>query len=253
MATQFTKQQILDIVNHQLLFWIKEDEAVKEAVFELVHSKYSTKKETDDKFEKMLKELANDRKSQEKKWEEWNKKYEINRANEEKRWEAQEKKWEAQEKKWEENRKITDSLLAEVKIRGLKLDQTIGAVGARWGLHSEAAFRNALTGILSSMNPGYDIINYQEFDEEGIVFDKPDQVEIDIIVKDGVIYIIEMKSSVSKADIAIFLRKVKFYEKRHKQKVFQQIVISPMINEAVRKYAIECGLTLYGYADEVIF
>ncbi|MBI4645373.1 MAG: hypothetical protein HY738_01975, partial [Bacteroidia bacterium] len=86
----YTKQQILEVVNNQLLHWIKKDEAVKNAVFELVQTKYPTRKEMDDKFEKMLtlfrQELANDREAQEKKWD------------------AQEKKWDAQEKKWDEQK-----------------------------------------------------------------------------------------------------------------------------------------------------
>ncbi|MFH1005495.1 MAG: DUF3782 domain-containing protein [Bacteroidota bacterium] len=310
---QYTRQQILDVVNNQLLLWIKKDEAVKNAVFKLVQTKHPTKKETDDKFEKMLlgmseerirqdkkweaqekkwenylkeladykeaqekkwenylKELADHKEVQEKKWEAQEKKWEIYlkeladyKETQEKKWEnylkeladykeAQEKKWETQEKKWEENQKTINTILEEIKASNRKHDQSIGAIGSRWGLHSEASFRNALKGILREMNPQYEVIRYDEFDNEGIVFDKPGPIEIDVIIKNGKIYLIEIKSSISKADIVIFLRKVKYYEKRHKQKVFQSIIISPMIDEKAKEFAGGSKIILYSYADNVI-
>ncbi|MEK6660090.1 MAG: DUF3782 domain-containing protein [Campylobacterota bacterium] len=256
---QYTQQQMLDVVNKQLLLWIKKDETVKNAVFELVQKKHPTKKETDDKFEKMLSRMDEDRIRQDKKWEEQNAKWEDylkksaeDKETENKKWaehlSADEKKWTEQraadEKRWTENQKVMND-------NNKKHEQFMGAIGARWGLNSEASFRNALKGILRELDSQYEVIRYEEIDEEGIVFDRPGPVEIDVIIKNGKIYLIEIKSSVSKSDVFIFLRKVKYYEKRHKKKVFQIIMISPMIDEKVKEFAQGEKVKLYSYANDV--
>ena len=249
---QYNRQQILNVVNHQLLLWIKKDETVKNAVFELIQTKHPTKKETDDKFEKMLLRMDEDRIRQDKKWAD-------DKAADDKKWAeqkaAEDKKWAedkaADEKKWAENQKIINATLEEIKTCNKKIDQSIGALGARWGLNSEASFRNALKGILRELDSQYEVIRYEEIDEEGIVFDRPGPIEIDIIIKNGKIYLIEIKSSISKADIHVFLRKVKYYEKRHKKKVYQSIVISPMIDERAKEFAHGEKVKLYSYANDV--
>jgi hypothetical protein len=96
-------------------------------------------------------------------------------------------------------------------------DSTVGALGTRGGRRSEAYFRNALRGILEE-SFGVKVINVNEFDDEGIVFGRPNQVELDIIIRNGTLIICEIKSSMSKYGMYGFERKVRFYEKRHGKK-----------------------------------
>jgi len=67
-----------------------------------------------------------------------------------------------------------------------KHDRHIGALGARWGLQSEATFRNAFAGILEK-NFDIEVLNVNEYDEQGEVFVRPAQVELDVIVKNGLL------------------------------------------------------------------
>ena len=53
---------------------------------------------------------------------------------------------------------------------------------------------------------GVEVINVNEFDDEGTVFGTPDQVEIDIIIKNGELILCELKSSMSKSDVYTFER-----------------------------------------------
>ncbi|MBF0526982.1 MAG: DUF3782 domain-containing protein, partial [Deltaproteobacteria bacterium] len=53
---------------------------------------------------------------------------------------------------------------------------SIAGLGARWGIRSEEAYRNGLKGILKDFFPG-EVINITEYDDEGFVFGRPDQVE----------------------------------------------------------------------------
>ncbi len=63
-------------------------------------------------------------------------------------------------------------------------------------------------------------------DNEGVVFGRPDQVELDVIIKNGLLLIGELKSSIDKAGMYIFERKA-------------------------RKVAEQLGIELYSDADEV--
>ncbi|MBK1630381.1 hypothetical protein CKO31_06395 [Thiohalocapsa halophila] len=143
-------------------------------------------------------------------------------------------------------------LLQLKKLRQIRLrqEQAIEALGAPWGLSSEASFRAALKGILEE-SFGVEVLNVNEFDDEGTVFGVPDQVEIDIIVRNGELILCELKSSMSKADIYTFERKVDYYQRRHGRTATRKIVISPMVRPEARPVAERLGIEIFGSADQV--
>ena len=81
-------------------------------------------------------------------------------------------------------------------------DHSIGALGARWGLSAESSFRDGLKFILEE-SFDVEVLNINEFDHEGLVFGRPDQIEMDIIIKNGMLIICEIKSSIDKAGVHI--------------------------------------------------
>ena len=93
--------------------------------------------------------------------------------------------------------------------------------------------------------------NVTEFDEAGYVFGHPDQVELDIIIKDGLLIICEIKSSMSRSDVYAFGRKVEFYEQGHQEKATRKLVISPMVDEYAQRVAKKLGIEVYSYAEAV--
>ena len=226
--------------------------------------------------------LEDARKSEEQrlKWEEQNRKWDEQRLEDARKWEEQKLedarkseeqrlKWEEQNRKWDEQRledarkweeqrlererdRQEQSLLREdlVKKINQRYDSTIGALGSRWGLYSEASFRNGLQGILSE-SFGVEVLNLQDKDPEGEVFGRPDQVEIDVIIQNGLVIACEIKSSISKAEMYIFDRKVAFYQKRYQRSVNRKIVISPMVDARALPVAEALGIEVYSYADEV--
>ena len=90
------------------------------------------------------------------------------------------------------------------------------------------------------------VINVQDYDDQGDVFGRPDQVELDVIIKNGLLLICELKSSIDKAGMYIFERKARFYERRHQRQANRLIVISPMIDARARKVAERLGIETYG-------
>jgi hypothetical protein len=236
-----TKEEIKQIIITELPKLLKRDLQTREFIARLFQEKFADKKKTEDRFEKLLREINQQRLESEKKWEENNK-----------RWEENNKRWEENNKRWEENNKRIDAILEEIKLLHRKHDTTIGALGARWGLRAESSFRDAIKGILEESFP-VKVQRYKAKDKEGIVFGKPDQVELDLIVKNGEVIVGEIKSSISKGDVATFLRKIDFYEKRENISVKRKIMISPMFDYGAREFALSFGIEVYGYPEEVDF
>ncbi len=217
---------------------LKTDKKVQEVAIRLLRRQFADKQKTKDHIDRILDELAAERERQDKRWEELR----IER----------EKKWAEQDRKWWENQKAINQQLEEIKALRHKHDSTIGALGARWGLHTEQSFRNALRGILKETS-NLEVINVVEYDDEGVVFGKPDQVELDIIVRNGLLYICEIKSSMSKSDMVIFKRKADFYQRRHNREATKLIVISPMVDPKAMDEARGCGIEVYSYIEDIEF
>ena len=84
-----------------------------------------------------------------------------------------------------------------------RFNHTVQGLGARWGLLSEEAFRNGLAAILTD-DLGFRVERYEGYDDSGSVFGQPEQVEIDVIIRNALVIAIEIKSSVSRSDLSLF-------------------------------------------------
>jgi hypothetical protein len=211
---------------------LKQDAGFRQWLEQLIRQTAVTPESFDARFERMLQEFAADR------------------AEQHQRWEEQNRKWEEQNRKWDEQNRKNTELLEEIKTSRSRQEQGIGALGARWGIASEHSFRAALKGILEK-SFGVEVLNVNEFDDTGMVFGAPDQVEIDIIIRNGDLILCELKSSMSKSDMYTFDRKVRFYEQRHQRQVQRKIAVSPMVPPPVRAIAEKLGIEVFGYAEDV--
>lgn len=128
-------------------------------------------------------------------------------------------------------------------------ESRLGALGARWGLDTEESFRQGMRAILGDV--GFKVERYLVYDHAGKVFGRPDQVELDMVVRDGKLMLIEIKSSAGRADVAIFARKADFYEEREGRKAERRILISPFVEEGARKLAMAMDIEIYTRADEL--
>ncbi len=250
-------QQIKQVILRELPGILQRDPEVREFILRLAREHFADKVETESRFDRLLEELRRDREEQARRWDEQARQWAENeqrwretQADLRARWEDQARRWEEQERKWEENQKIIRQMLADVQALSRKHDSTIGALGARWGLFAEQSFRSALQGILHDTF-GVHVTHVTEYDDEGFVFGHPDQVELDLIIRDGVLILCEIKSSMSKGDMYLFERKVRFYEKKHHCQVSRMVVISPMVEKAARQVAERLGIQVYSYAEEV--
>jgi hypothetical protein len=95
---------------------------------------------------------------------------------------------------------ITDEMLEDL------FASTVGALEARWGMGPEKSFHNASIRIFKR-NTDLKVMHVVEPDEDGIVFGRPEQIELDIVLKNGKFLIMEIKSSLSRADVILFAKK----------------------------------------------
>ncbi len=218
MHTEMSQKEIKSIIVSELPGIIKEDPKIRRYVLDITKRRYADKDKTEDRIEMILDEMKRDR--------------------------------EENARKWEENQKVIKGMLASIEALSKKHDSSIGALGARWGLRFEGAFRNGLRGILED-SFGVKVERYQDFDTEGRVFGRPDQVEMDVIIHNGTLILCEMKSSISWEEMYVFWRKKEFYEDRHGRKADRVMVISPMVDERAKKVAQGLGIEVFGYAEDV--
>jgi len=189
-----------------------------------------------------------------RKWAEQNRKWEESKAESDRKWAEQNRKWEESkaesDRKWAEQTVQNRRLWLEVGEQKSRLDRKIGALGARWGIGSESAFRQALAAVLTE-SFGVEVLNINEYDDAGEVFGRPDQIELDIIVRNGTLIIFELKSSTDRSQLYIFSRKIAFYEKRHQRTADRKILVSPFIHPRAQELAQELGIETYGDSTDV--
>ena len=179
------------------------------------------------------------------------------------RWKEQAEHWSKQDLRWAQEDQRWEELAADRKAQDERIDQrferlegdlqqiklSIGALGARWGLSAEESFRSALAGILTE-SYGVTVQNVSFQDSDGKVFGRPDQVEMDIVVTNGICMAIEIKSSVDKQAIYLFDRKVQAYSEREGRTVNRKIVISPMVDSRAFRVAKELGIEVFTRSDD---
>ena len=243
-------ESLKEAIKRELPSLLREDPDFRAYVLELTRDEYAARRDTEDRFYRILGELRRDREEQTRKWDEQQAALAQDREAQARKWEEQDRKWEEQNRKWEEGRREFDRIHEEIMAQAKKYDRSIGALGARWGLQSEAAFRNALAGILEE-SFGVQVIRVNEYDDQGSVFGRPEQIELDVIVKNGLLLICELKSSIDKAGMYIFERKARFYEQRHARRADRLIVISPMIDPRAEKVAQALGIETYSDSQDV--
>ena len=127
-----------------------------------------------------------------------------------------------------------------------RMNRRIDALGARWGLIAEETFREALKRFLKEYFKVARIEKVKIMDEEGYVYGYPCQIEYDIIIKDNIHNIVEIKSSTSRGDIAAFYRKCKLYEKVNKVKT-RRIIVTCYADKKARELAEKLGIEVVTY------
>jgi hypothetical protein len=243
MTGTMNSDALKEAIREELPALLRDDPQLRAFIADLMQDRYADRRATENRFDQVLDELRRDREEQARKWEEHSKQQKAWGE----RWDAQLAELKADRI---ENRRRFERIERNLEAIVKRHDRSIGALGARWGMKSEATFRNALAGVLEN-HFGVEVMRVDEYDDEGVVFGRPDQVELDVIIKNGLLIIAELKSSIDKAGMYVFERKARFFERRHNRKATRLMVISPMIDPRARKVAEELGIELFSDSEDV--
>jgi hypothetical protein len=144
-------ENLRELIKQELPALIREDQEIQELVLRLARREFASRAETQDRFYELLNELRKDRAEYRREFDQVHQKFdqvheEFGRVNKEfdRVHEELGRVHEEFGRVHEEFGRVHEEIMALAK----KYDRGIGALGARWGLQSEAAFRNALAGIL---------------------------------------------------------------------------------------------------------
>ena len=125
----------------------------------------------------------------------------------------------------EEIGKVEESLREDMRRLWLALN----ALGARWGVFSEDAFRSGVRELLR--DAGYAVERWIYYDDRGYVYGYPSEVELDIIIKDGRTLAVEITSALKRGDLQQIRRKVEFFSTVTGRSVDAVYVITPFIHD----------------------
>jgi len=135
--------------------------------------------------------------------------------------------------------------LREDMNRGFELvERHISALGSKWGIMAESAFRESLRGLLEK-ELGFKVEKWRTYDEAGIVYGYPSEVDIDVTVSNGKIILIEVSSHVKASDILQFTRKARLYEEKTGRRPDRLIIVTPYIDEKALEAAKQLGIETY--------
>jgi hypothetical protein len=135
--------------------------------------------------------------------------------------------------------------LREDMNRGFELvNRHISAIGARWGIMAEEAFRDGLRGLLDK-ELGLKVEKWKVYDESGIVFGYPSDVEVDVTVKDGRLILIEVSSHVRASDVFQLKKKAELYEEKTGRRPDRLLIVTPYADEKALEASKSLGIEMY--------
>jgi hypothetical protein len=131
--------------------------------------------------------------------------------------------------------------IEEHTLRLASLERTLGAIGARWGMMAEEAFREGVRALFVEQ-PDVQVERWRGYDESGRVFGYPAEVELDAVVRDGMHVLVEIKASVSAGDVVAFSRKAEVYAEATGRRPVRRLIVSPFVEPRARDVARRLGV-----------
>ena len=78
----------------------------------------------------------------------------------------------------------------------------------------------------------------------GEVFGHPDQVELDVVIQNGKVIVVEIKSSLDQANMYLFDRKVAFYAHKTGRQVDRKLIVTPFVDNRAKEIGLRLGVEI---------
>lgn len=94
-----------------------------------------------------------------------------------------------------------------------------------------------MNDIVMKQFPGQEIVSWKRFDESGIVFGKPSEVELHVVTKNSVSYIVETREVANPLDIQHLIRVGKFFTIQNPKQVVRCLLVTRSLNPKTQRMA----------------
>ncbi|MEZ0248247.1 MAG: DUF3782 domain-containing protein, partial [Thermoproteus sp.] len=125
----------------------------------------------------------------------------------------------------------------------------INALGTRWGVVAEDAFRESVKYLVEDLLKEYRAERWTYLDEEGYVFGKPSMVEADLLVRDDVHILVEFEASADRGDVYELYKIGQLYERTTGIKP-KLLLVAPYVRRRAVELARELGVEIRGTSEE---
>ncbi len=120
---------------------------------------------------------------------------------------------EERQAKLEERQTRLEERFARLEEEMRETRRVLAVVSHRFGVLSEAGFREDMKYVVEESLGAGRVERVRLRDEEGLVYGYPGEVEVDLLVRDGVHILVEVKSRVRAGDVAELGRVGRLYER----------------------------------------
>lgn len=158
--------------------------------------------------------------------------------------------------KLEERQQKLEERIIKLEERQQRLEEELRntrrvviAIAHRFGVISEKAFRHAMRYVVEEVFGVARVEKWVYRDREGFVYGYPSIIEVDLIVRDKEHVLVEVKSRVSKADIAELYKIGKLYERIEGVKP-RLAIVSGLVDPEVRETSARLGIEIIPIAEE---
>ena len=143
----------------------------------------------------------------------------------------------------EERQQKLEERFARVEEELRDLRRVVAVIGHRFGVISESSFRQAMRYVVEEALGAGKVEKVVIRDEEGIVYGHPSIVEVDVLVKDRKHILIEVKSRVSRSDVAEIYRIGELY-RRVKGVRPELVIVGGLIDPDAYSLAAKLGVEI---------
>jgi len=255
MSETFAKKEDITAILNELRQMREESEQqrveFRQEMQTLREESNRLREESEERWAEFRQEMQTLREESEQRWVEFRQEMQVLREESNQLREESEERWVEFRQEIKALREESSASRAYLDNELRRFNHTVQGLGARWGLQSEEAFRNGLAAILTD-ELGFRVERYEGYDDSGSVFGQPEQVEMDVIIRNSSVIAVEIKSSVSRGDLALFQKKVAFFEQTENVTVNRKFFISPFVDPNAVGLAARMGIELYTHSLDII-
>jgi hypothetical protein len=109
-------------------------------------------------------------------------------------------------------------------------------------MQTEGAFRKGMR--VSLQEGGFTTERFLDYDTAGEVFGHPEQVELDVVIRNGKDIVIEIKSALDQGNMYLFDWKVRFYTRKTGRPVDRKLIVTPYAENRAKEIGLRLGVEI---------